>query len=68
MVMPEMDGAELFGKMKELNPSVRAILSSGYSFEYEYESLEGLGIAGFIQKPYSAKVLLEKVREVMSGN
>lgn len=67
MVMPEMDGAELFGKMKELNPSVRAILSSGYSFEHEYESLEGLGIAGFIQKPYSAKVLLEKVREVMSG-
>jgi CheY-like chemotaxis protein len=67
MVMPEMDGAELFGKMKELNPSVRAILSSGYSFEYEYESLEGLGIAGFIQKPYSARVLLEKVREVMSG-
>jgi CheY-like chemotaxis protein len=35
MVMPHMSGPELFAALKEINPGVRVIVSSGYSQDQE---------------------------------
>jgi FixJ family two-component response regulator len=46
---------------------VRVILSSGYSEEDVAVSFPGKGLAGFVQKPYRASTLVEKVRQVLTG-
>jgi len=52
MVMPEMDGTETFDGLKEIDPEVRIIASSGYSKEKEIEELMSRGLTAFIRKPY----------------
>ena len=47
------------------NLAIRWLLS-GYS-EAEALARFGVGVAGFVQKPYSAATLAEKVAEVMTG-
>ena len=52
LTMPRMDGREAFRRMKDLDPSVRVILSSGYNEQEAIQQFLGRGLAGFIQKPY----------------
>lgn len=63
--MPRMDGEEAFRAMCQIRSDVRAILSSGYREQEIVERLSGLGVAGFLQKPYQLPRLLKKVREVL---
>jgi PAS domain S-box-containing protein len=65
MIMPEMGGKETFIAMREINPAIRAILSSGYSIDGEAEKIMGEGVRGFIQKPFSTNALTEMMSEVM---
>lgn len=48
-----MGGLETFEKMKELNPSVKAIVSSGYSTDPIMANYSEYGFAGCIPKPFS---------------
>jgi PAS domain S-box-containing protein len=61
MTMPVMSGEETLAKIRNLNPNVKVIASSGYN---EIEALRrfGTGVAGFLQKPYRATQLVEKVK------
>jgi PAS domain S-box-containing protein len=61
MTMPLMSGEETLNQLKKLRPSLRVIASSGYS---EVEALRhfGTGITSFLQKPYRAADLAEKVK------
>jgi FixJ family two-component response regulator len=45
---------------------VRVVLSSGYNEVEAVRRFTGKGLAGFIQKPYSAIALTEKVRSVLA--
>lgn len=65
IVMPEMSGAQVFEKLKEINPGVRVLLSSGYSMEGQARELLKKGCQGFIQKPFGMSELSKKIREVM---
>jgi PAS domain S-box-containing protein len=67
LVMPELGGAETFDALRELDPSVRVLLSSGYSIEGQAQEVLARGCAGFLQKPYDATQLNTKVRELMRG-
>jgi PAS domain S-box-containing protein len=66
MTMPVMNGEQAFRELKKIRPSVRVILSSGYNEGEAVRRFAGKGLAGFIQKPYSATTLAEKVRAVLS--
>jgi PAS domain S-box-containing protein len=65
MVMPGMSGGETFDRIREMNPSVKVILSSGYSMDSEARMIMDKGCAGFIQKPYNIALLSRKIREVL---
>ncbi|MCJ7818997.1 MAG: response regulator, partial [Syntrophales bacterium] len=65
MLMPGMGGAETFQKLKELDPGVRVLLSSGYSLDGEAQQAMSAGARGFIQKPYRLAVLSRKVAEIL---
>ena len=51
MTMPVMSGEEALRHMRELNPQVPVILSSGFNEVEAVRRFTGKGLAGFIQKP-----------------
>jgi CheY-like chemotaxis protein len=65
MVMPEMGGRECFRALKEINPRVKAILSTGYAKDGKAQETLDEGMAGFIQKPYRMTDISEKVHEAL---
>ena len=66
MTMPLMGGEETLRELKTIRPDVRVLLSSGYNEVEAVRRFTGKGLAGFIQKPYSAIALTEKVRSVLA--
>ncbi|MGM0681398.1 MAG: response regulator, partial [Thermodesulfobacteriota bacterium] len=66
MLMPGMDGGEVYDRLKEINPGVRALLSSGYSLNGEAQNILSRGCDGFVQKPYGIEELSHKLHEVMN--
>jgi CheY-like chemotaxis protein len=67
LTMPVMGGEEALRHMQLINPRVRVLLTSGYNEVEAVHRFSGKGLAGFIQKPYTAAALAEKVKEVLVG-
>ena len=65
LTMPVMSGQEALRRMQSIHPQVRVLLSSGYNEVEAVQRFAGKGLAGFIQKPYTAAALAEKVKEVI---
>jgi len=57
MVMPELGGLDMFIAMREINPEIKAVLSSGYSLDGPAQEILNEGVKGFIQKPFTMKTL-----------
>jgi signal transduction histidine kinase/CheY-like chemotaxis protein len=67
MVMPRMSGPELFSRIKEINPDVRVVVSSGYSHDQEGQRMLRHGCLGYLQKPYNIESLNHLVRSVLDS-
>ncbi len=65
MVMPEMDGGEVFRELRKIDPDVKVILSSGFSSGGRAGELMREGIRAFVQKPYTVNALGAAVRRVL---
>ncbi|RLB83839.1 MAG: oxidoreductase, partial [Deltaproteobacteria bacterium] len=65
MVMPNMGGGEAYDRMKQINPDIKVLLSSGYSIDGQATEILERGCDGFIQKPFSMKELSEKIKEIL---
>jgi len=65
MVIPNMGGSEAYDRMKEINPKVKVLLSSGYSINGQATEILERGCDGFIQKPFSMKKLSIKIMEIL---
>jgi len=63
--MPNMTGATLAQKLKEIRPDIPLILCTGYSETISQEKAESMGIHGFVMKPLSKDELAEAVRRVL---
>lgn len=61
LTMPHMDGEQCFRELRQLNPGVKVIMSSGFSEHEVNQKFAGKGLAGFIQKPYRISVLKEAI-------
>lgn len=62
LTMPRMSGQDTFRHLRDLNPSVRVLFSSGYSSD----QLDSTTVdAGFITKPYRPDDLTRAVREAL---
>jgi two-component system cell cycle sensor histidine kinase/response regulator CckA len=67
MTMPVMSGEEALNHMRLIDPGVPVILSSGYNEVEAIRRFAGKGLAGFLQKPYTAKALAEKLTLTLHG-
>jgi two-component system cell cycle sensor histidine kinase/response regulator CckA len=65
--MPIMSGFEAFHAIRKIRPSARVVLVSGYSEERAAAELAGLGLAGFLQKPFAPETLIDLIRNVIDG-
>jgi DNA-binding NtrC family response regulator len=65
LIMPEMGGGETFDKLKELDPDVAVLLSSGYSLNGDAADVIAKGCRGFIQKPFGLDQLSEQLRRIL---
>jgi PAS domain S-box-containing protein len=61
LTMPGIGGEETFRRLKTIRPDAKVILSSGYNEVEAVQRFIGKGLAGFIQKPYTAARLVETV-------
>jgi CheY-like chemotaxis protein len=61
--MPHMDGEQCFRELRQLNPDVKVIMSSGYNEQEVTQKFVGKGLAGFVQKPYTLSVLKEAIQK-----
>ncbi|HHI03268.1 MAG TPA: response regulator [candidate division Zixibacteria bacterium] len=61
-------GQEALEKIKEIDPNVRAIASSGYSSNPIMSDHDKYGFSGVIAKPYKAEDIIQIVSYVLHGN
>ncbi len=67
MRMPDMDGDEVFDRMKEINPGVKVLLASGYSTDSRVRDLLERGCGGFIEKPFSMEELSMAIKNILDS-
>ena len=66
LTMPGMSGEEVFRRLRSIRPDIPVLLTSGFSMQAAVRHFTGKGLAGFIQKPYSAKQLAAGIRDVLN--
>jgi CheY-like chemotaxis protein len=65
MVMPGMDGLTAYEHLKEINPDVKVLLSSGYSLTGVVKEILDKGCDEYIQKPFSLSRISLITRELL---
>jgi CheY-like chemotaxis protein len=68
VIMPDLSGGEVFALLKEIDPGVKVLLSSGYSMTDQVARVMKRGCKGFIQKPYTIENLSQKLRRILDDN
>jgi len=68
MVMPGMSGGKTYDVLKEINPAIKVLLSSGYSMSGEAVKILNRGCDGFIQKPFDINQISLKIRDILDCN
>jgi signal transduction histidine kinase/CheY-like chemotaxis protein len=63
MTMPVMGGEEALRRMKEIDPAVPVVLASGFDEVEAIRRFTGKGLAGFVQKPFTARALALKLQQ-----
>lgn len=65
LVMPEMNGEDAFAVLKQINPDVKVILTSGFKRDMSTVELLWDGAASFIHKPYQRVDLAHHVAKAL---
>ncbi len=65
MVMPDMNGKDSFFAMKEIDPRVKVLLSTGFTREEDLEGMKLSGLSGIINKPYNRAELAKAIGSVL---
>jgi DNA-binding NtrC family response regulator len=63
-----MGGKVAVQKMSEIDPDVKAIITTGYSNDPVVQSFRDYGFKGAITKPFTLMTLRTVVRDVLTGD
>jgi nitrogen-specific signal transduction histidine kinase len=64
MTMPVMSGEETLKQLREIKSDIPVLMSSGFSEIEVLERFHGTAIEGFVQKPYTAIHLVNRINSV----
>jgi CheY-like chemotaxis protein len=67
LTMPHMDGRQAFLRMREVDPRVPVVLTSGYSEQDVLADFLGKGLAGFLPKPYQSSQFISVIRQAVEA-
>jgi CheY-like chemotaxis protein len=66
LVMPEMGGHALFHTLKQQNPTIKVLVTSGHPLdEQDLENLRAQGLSSWLPKPSSLEQLAQAVAQVL---
>lgn len=68
IVMPGMNGSEVFDRLRQISPEAKVLLSSGYSINDQASDILKRGCNGFIQKPFDLIALSRRIREILDAH
>jgi PAS domain S-box-containing protein len=66
LIMPKMGGYDCLIELKKINPSVRILVSSGYSSSEEAKKVIEKGVVGYVQKPFNLKKFSQTVKDAIA--
>ncbi len=66
LTMPQLGGQAALAELRAIDADVRVVLSSGYDEEDVAQRLEGEQPTGFLQKPYRAQELVDRIRHAIA--
>ncbi|MBF0282496.1 MAG: ABC transporter substrate-binding protein [Zetaproteobacteria bacterium] len=66
MMMPIMNGAQCLIKLKEINPRVKIIVSSGFAENEVYESFDKQQVSALLPKPFQSADLVKVLEQALN--
>ncbi|MGH7532048.1 MAG: ATP-binding protein, partial [Gemmatimonadales bacterium] len=67
MIMPQMGGREVAGRLEAANPRLKVLFTSGYTAEAATRQGTLNKAESFLAKPFEPAMLAAKVREILDG-
>ncbi|MBN2714571.1 MAG: response regulator [Deltaproteobacteria bacterium] len=68
MIMPDMDGSQVFSVLRQIDPGVKVLICSGYARDRKVETLLAAGARAFIQKPFDLELLSHTVKTILESD
>ncbi len=65
LVMPDMNGVEVFEALKEMNPDVKVLIASGNIADGTIKQMLDAGALGFVRKPYLFEEITKEVNRIL---
>ena len=66
MLMPDEKGTATYKRLKQMNPDIRVLISSGLEKDRDIEEILNDGQHGFIQKPFKFEEFTNNIDTVLS--
>jgi len=66
VIMPEMDGVQIYKALKKINPNIPVLVSTGYASNKQTVELKELGVEGFLKKPYRQSELVKAINKAIN--
>jgi two-component system cell cycle sensor histidine kinase/response regulator CckA len=68
IVMAEMDGTALAGRLVSMNPDLPVLFMSGFVTENEIADTNAISQFAFIRKPFRPATLVQAVQKMLTGD
>lgn len=68
MVMPVLSGKDVYLQLKQINPDIKVILSSGFGQDDRVQDILKHENVNFLHKPYTIKELIEAINRSIYGS
>jgi PAS domain S-box-containing protein len=65
LILTDLNGGEVFDRLRAIDPDIRVLLASGYSLDGEAAGILERGCNGFIQKPFTIEQLSRKLDGIL---
>lgn len=67
ILMPEMNGFDLFHELKTIDPSVPVIMLSGHADERIKKKAMEMGVRAILDKPVDSELLLSTIQDIVKS-
>ncbi len=68
LILTDLNGGEVFDRLRSIDPTVRVLLASGYGLDGEAAGILDRGCDDFIQKPFTIEQLSRKLERLLRSS